>query len=111
VPERPLKVDNLEFREFRESTGLAKGIQLSKLSLENCSATLVRYEAGAFVPKHKHSKTVLSVVLAGEISIGGKSYGAGSLIECTGEYGPRRVISEILLLVIQSTDTKYVSVE
>ncbi len=44
------------------------------------NAGLVRYEAGAHHPFHKHDFAQVWYILEGEFDIGGKTYGAGTMV-------------------------------
>jgi hypothetical protein len=106
-----INVEELAFTEFRDSVNLARSIELSKLDLANCTATVVRYEAGAYVPRHRHTERVISIVLQGEMSVDGVWAGPGTVIECDGPYGPRVIEKPVLLLVIQPSSSEYVELE
>jgi hypothetical protein len=108
MSEHILDIDQLEFREFSEGSNQAHGIQLCDLDLTNCILTLVRYLPGANIPRHSHTKRVISVILRGEMTLSGARVGPGSLVECDGPYGPRVVEEEVLLLVIQPKGSEYV---
>lgn len=108
MPERLLDLDALPFREFTDEGGLCQGVEISNLGLSDCTATVVRYARGAYVPRHGHTAPVLAVVLRGELAVDGRSVGPGSIIECAGAYGPRVAASETLLLVIQPRRSRYV---
>lgn len=111
MPERVIKIEDLPFTEFRDSVNQAKSIELSKLGLDGCTATVVRYRAGAYVPRHRHTERVISIVLQGELSIDGLSAGPGTVIECDGQYGPRVIEGPVLLMVIQPATSEYVELE
>jgi quercetin dioxygenase-like cupin family protein len=111
MAEHILDTRQFEFREFSEDGDRARNIQLCNLELKNCSATLVRYMPGAYVPKHMHTHRVISIVLEGEIAVEGVTVGPGSLIECVGEYGHRVIETSVLLLVIQPSESQYVPLE
>jgi hypothetical protein len=111
VPERVIKIEDLAFTEFRDSVDAARSIDLCKLGLADCTATVVRYQIGAYVPRHQHTERVISIVLQGEMSVDGVSAGPGTVIECDGPYGPRVIEKPVLLLVIQPATSEYVDLE
>lgn len=89
-------------RDFKAAPG---GGRARELKIDGVRVRIVRYPAGAKIPKHTHTKQALHLVTKGRLKLARSrtELHAGFFYECGGsEYGPWLVLDDAEMIIIES---------